>query len=90
MRFIGNSHALHFGGVTFINRHTLVQLMLEELSRFGKSQEQQQEMARVVADVIDQVEDELREELKAKHYHHDLHMSGPEGPATPQTQEKKA
>ena len=74
MRFIGNQHALHFGGVTFVNRTTLVQNVLAELADFGKSQEEQQEMARILGDVIDQMEDELRDELRNKHYHADLHL----------------
>ena len=79
MRFIGNNHALHFGGVTFINRVTLVDYLREEMTRFGKSDDHQAEFLRYVNDVVDQVEQELREELKAKHYHHDLHI--PDQPA---------
>lgn len=78
MRFIGNNHAIHFGGVTFVNRVTLVKHVLEEMGRFGKTQEQQQETARFIADAVDQMEDALREELKQKHYHSDLHMPSPE------------
>ncbi len=74
MRFIGNNHALHFGGVTFVNRVTLVKEVIEEMARFGKSEEQQEEIARIIGDVVDQVEDELRDELRQKHYHADLHM----------------
>jgi len=74
MRFIGNNHALHFGGVTFINRVTLVKLVEEEMARFGKSEGEILEVARIIADVVDQVEEELRDELRQKHYHHDLHM----------------
>lgn len=74
MRFIGNNHAIHFGGVTFVNRVTLVQYVTEEMARFGKTESEQQEAARIIADVVDQIEDELRDELKKKHYHHDLHM----------------
>ena len=74
MRFIGNHHALHFGGVTFVNRVTLINYLTDEMSRFGKSPEEQQETCRFIADVIDQIEDELRDELKQKHYHADLHM----------------
>ena len=79
MRFIGNHHALHFGGVTFVNRVTLVKYMMEEMARYGKSEAEQQEVTRFISDVVDQMEDELRDELKAKHYHHDLHM--PDRPA---------
>ncbi len=74
MRFIGNNHAIHFGGVTFVNRVTLVKEVIEELARFGKNEEQQQEIARIIDDVVDQIEDELRDELKQKRYHADLHM----------------
>lgn len=74
MRFIGNNHALHFGGVTFVNRVTLVKMVMEEMSRFGKNEEQQQEIARILADVVDDLEEELREELRQKHYHSDLHI----------------
>jgi hypothetical protein len=80
MRFIGNHHALHFGGVTFINRHTLTQYVLEEMGRFGKSDDEQQEMARILADVIDQVEEELRDELRQKHYLQDLNAHQPATP----------
>ncbi len=82
MRFIGNNHALHFGGVTFVNRVTFLSYLMEEMANFGKSEAEQQEIARFVADVVDRMEEELREELKRKHYHHDLHM--PDTPATPQ------
>ena len=78
MRFIGNTHAIHFGGVTFVNRVTLVKHVLEQMARFGKSQDQQQEVARFIADAVDQLEDELRDELKQKHYHSDLRMPAPE------------
>ncbi len=74
MRFIGNNHALHFGGVTFVNRVALVQKVIEEMARFGKDDEEQQEVARFIADAVDDMEEELREELRLKHYHHDLHM----------------
>lgn len=77
MRFIGNNHALHFGGVTFINRATLIRYVTQELEQFGKSQEQQQEIALLVNEAIDRMEDELRDELKLKHYHADLHISTP-------------
>ena len=75
MRFIGNNHAIHFGGVTFVNRVTLAKYVLDEMARFGKPQDQQQEVARFISDAVDQVEEELRNELKQKHYHSDLHMS---------------
>ena len=74
MRFIGNNHALHFGGVTFVNRVTLVQHVTEEMARFGKSEDEQLAVARFIADAVDQLEDELRDELKQKHYHADLHI----------------
>lgn len=75
MRFIGNNHAIHFGGVTFINRVTLVKYVLEEMANFGKPLEQQEEVTRFISDAVDRMEDELRDELKQKHYHSDLHMS---------------
>jgi DNA-binding ferritin-like protein (Dps family) len=74
MRFIGNNHALHFGGVTFVNRVTLVKEVIEEMARFDKTEAQQEEIARIIGDVVDQMEDELREELQQKHYHADLHI----------------
>ena len=74
MRFIGNNHALHFGTVTFVNSTTLTKYVLEEMGRFGKTEEQQQEMARIIADVVEQMEEELRNELRQKHYHADLHI----------------
>ena len=74
MRFIGNNHALHFGGVTFINRVTLVHYVTEEMARFGMSDQQQQDVTRIMADAVDRMEEELREELKQKHYHHDIHV----------------
>ena len=74
MRFIGNNHALHFGGVTFVNRVTLLQYVTDEMERFGKTEEQQQEMARIIGDAVDQMEEELRDELKKNHYHSDLHV----------------
>ena len=76
MRFIGNNHAIHFGGVTFVNRVTLAKYVAEAMSKMGKSADQQQEAARVIAGVVDQMEEELREELQQKHYHHDLHVPG--------------
>lgn len=75
MRFIGNNHAIHFGGVTFVNRVALVKYVLEEMARFGKTTDQQQEVARFIGDAVDQAEEELRDELKQKHYHSDLHIS---------------
>lgn len=78
MRFIGNNHALHFGGVTYVNRTALVKYVLDEMDRFGKSDAEQQDMARIIADAVDQLEDELRDELRQKHYHADLHV--PERP----------
>ena len=77
MRFIGNNHAIHFGGVTFVNRVTLTKYVLDEMARFGKSQDEQQEVARFVGDAVDQMEEELRNELKQKHYHSDLRISTP-------------
>lgn len=74
MRFIGNQHALHFGGVTFVNRATLAKYVLDEMANFGKTADEQQEMARILADAIDQMEEELRDELRQKHYHADLHL----------------
>ena len=74
MRFIGNNHALHFGGITFVNRVALVKEVMEEMARFGKPEKEQQDIARIIADVVDQMEDELREELRQKHYHADLRM----------------
>jgi hypothetical protein len=74
MRFIGNNHALHFGGVTFVNRVTLAKEVIEEMARFGKTEAQQEEMARIIGDVVDEMEDELRDELQQKHYHADLRM----------------
>lgn len=74
MRFIGNNHALHFGGVTFVNRVTLVQYVIEEMARFGKNEGEQQEITRILATCVDRMEDELRAELREKHYHADLHM----------------
>ncbi|HAU38772.1 MAG TPA: hypothetical protein DCX07_13780 [Phycisphaerales bacterium] len=73
MRFIGNNHAIHFGGVTFINRVTLVSYVEEEMARAGKSSPQQLEVARFIKDAVDRVEEELRVELRAKHYLADLH-----------------
>ena len=78
MRFIGNNHAIHFGGVTFVNKVTLVKHVIEEMARLGKSEQQQHEMTRIIEDVVGQIEDELRSELTQKHYHADLHV-----PATP-------
>jgi hypothetical protein len=75
MRFIGNNHAIHFGGVTFVNRVTLAKYILDEMARFGKSQDDQQEVARFIADAVDQMEEELRNELKQKHYHSDLRIA---------------
>ena len=74
MRFIGNNHALHFGGVTFVNRVTLLQTVTREMERFGKSEADQQELANIIHFCIDEIEDELRQELKQKHYHADLHI----------------
>ena len=74
MRFIGNNHALHFGGVTFVNRVALLQYMTDEMTRFGKTTEQQAEIVRFMNDCVDQMEDELRQELREKHYHSDLKM----------------
>ncbi len=74
MRFIGNNHAIHFGGVTFVNRVTLVQYVLEAMAKAGKSTSEQQDMAQLIAQVVDQMEEELRDELRQKHYHADLHM----------------
>ncbi len=75
MRFIGNTHAIHFGGVTFVNRVTLVKYVLDEMTRFNMSPSQQQEMARIINDAVDTMEEELRGELTQKHYHADLHMA---------------
>lgn len=74
MRFIGNNHALHFGGVTFVNHVTLLKYVTDEMARFGKSEAQQQELARIINDAVEDMEDELRAELKQKHYHADLHV----------------
>lgn len=76
MRFIGNNHAIHFGGVTFVNRVTLATYTAKAMSQMGKSDEQQRETTRIIAGVVDQMEEELREELQQKHYHHDLHVPG--------------
>ena len=72
MRFIGNHHAIHFGGVTFVNRVTLTNYVSEEMARFGKSDESQMEIARFINDAVDQMEEEVREELRQKHYLQDL------------------
>jgi hypothetical protein len=47
---------------------------MEEMARFGKPEQDQQEIARIIADVVDSLEDDLREELKQKHYHADLNI----------------
>ena len=74
MRFIGNHHALHFGGHTFINNGTLIKYAIKEMMARGKSSADQEEMTTILKKVVDVVEQELRDELKEKHYHHDLHM----------------
>ncbi|HOD81445.1 MAG: hypothetical protein BWX88_03907 [Planctomycetes bacterium ADurb.Bin126] len=74
MRFIGNNHALHFGGVTFVNRVTLVQEVREELAHRGRTPHEQDWAIDLLNTVVDKLEEELREELRQKHYHHDLHM----------------
>lgn len=74
MRFIGNQHALHFGGVTFVNRVTLLSKVRQEMAEFGISQSQQDQMAGIITDVVDQLEEELRDELRQKRYHADLHV----------------
>jgi hypothetical protein len=77
MRFIGNNHALHFGGVTFVNRATLLKEVHEEMEQYHFDAEMRDKVSAIIKAVVDQIEDELRQELKAKHYHHDLHV--PEG-----------
>ena len=74
MRFIGNNHALHFGGVTFVNRVALIKFVVDEMARRGRARDQQQEMAGIIATVVDSMEEELRNELRQKHYHADLQM----------------
>ena len=77
MRFIGNHHALHFGGHTFINNQTLVKNVIQELIRLKKPEALQQEITKILNDAVHNVEQELREELRQKHYHQDLHMTDP-------------
>ena len=73
MRFIGNHHALRFGGHTFINNQTLVNYVIKEMIEQGKSDSEQEQVTEFINTVVHKVEQELRDELKAKHYHHDLH-----------------
>lgn len=73
MRFIGNHHALHFGGHTFINDVTLVNYVIKEMIAAGKSSELQEEMTAIINQAVHKVEQELRDELRQKHYHQDLH-----------------
>jgi len=75
MRFIGNNHALHFGGVTFVNRVTLVQQVRDEMARRGRTPHEQDWAIDLLNNVVDKLEEELRDELRQKHYHHDLHMA---------------
>ena len=82
MRFIGNHHALHFAGHTFINNTTLTKYVIQEMIRLHKPEEEQNEVTKIISDAVHKVEQELRDELRAKHYHHDLHIPGP-APATP-------
>jgi hypothetical protein len=77
MRFIGNHHALHFGGHTFINDVTLVNYVIKEMIRRKKSSAEQEDMVGILNSVVHTVEQELRDELKQKHYHQDLHVSEP-------------
>ena len=77
MRFIGNHHALHFGGHTFINDVTLVNYAIKEMIRRKKSDAEQEEVVSILNSVVHTVEQELRDELKQKHYHQDLHVSEP-------------
>ena len=51
-----------------------MQYVTDEMARFGKSQDEQDEIARLITDAVDSMEEELREELRQKHYHSDLHM----------------
>lgn len=74
MRFIGNHHALHFGGHTFVNNATLINYAIKEMIARGKSSAEQEELTKILTKVVDVVEQELRDELKEKAYHHDLHM----------------
>ena len=73
MRFIGNHHALRFGGHTFVNNQTLVNYVIKEMIEQGKTDAEQEQVTELINTVVHKVEQELRDELKAKHYHHDLH-----------------
>lgn len=73
MRFIGNHHALRFGGHTFVNNQTLINYVIREMIERGRSDADQEEATNIINAVVHKVEQELRDELTAKHYHHDLH-----------------
>lgn len=75
MRFIGNHHALHFGGHTFINDVTLLNSVIREMINAGKSSAFQEEVTSLITQAVHKAEQELRDELRQKHYHHDLHIS---------------
>lgn len=72
MRFIGNHHALHFGGHTFINDVTLVNTVIREMINAGKPSAFQEEVTAMITQAVHKVEQELRDELRQKHYHQDL------------------
>ncbi len=74
MRFIGNHHALHFGGHTFVNNGTLINYAIKQMIARGKSSAEQEDLTKILTKVVEKVEQELRDELREKHYHHDLHM----------------
>lgn len=74
MRFIGNHHALHFGGHTFINDVTLLNSIIREMINAGKPAAFQEEVTALITQAVHKAEQELRDELRQKHYHHDLHV----------------
>lgn len=72
MRFIGNQHAIHFGGVTFVNHVALVNMVIRELIAANKPAALQEEMTDILNQVVRRMEQELRDELRQKHYDADL------------------
>ncbi|HNX27260.1 MAG TPA: hypothetical protein PKK48_07620 [Phycisphaerae bacterium] len=74
MRFIGNHHALHFGGHTFINDVTLINTVIREMINAGKPAAFQEEVTDIITQAVHKVEQELRDELRQKHYHQDLQV----------------
>ena len=66
MRFIGNHHALRFGGHTFINNQTLINYIIKEMIERGRSSQDQEEATDIINTVVHKVEQELRDELTAK------------------------